>query len=245
MCHSATVEESKINLSNDEELNTDESLRQKEEIYEDEFENCSTFCKISISSSDRLITLKKIVEKKFGISFDDQIIVYKDKILKYDLKTLQNYHFKQYSRIHIFDERDLKENVYELEDEVYDSEDNSSSKIDEKKAFKEKEKKIKPSNPRKEKSSVQRKIERSKEITNHKKEMRPEAIFSQSTSTSATNYSYYYNDFQNNYNLNQNNKYYTISKRSNTAIDNYYTSPRTRNLENMFDKKLNLYGYHQ
>ena len=113
LCHSAQIEQnstteysskSKNDLSENE--NSD-SLRQPE-IYEDEFGKCSTYSKISISANDRLIILKKIVEKKFGINLEDQIIVYKDKILKNDLKLLSSFHLRQYSRIHIFDERDLK-----------------------------------------------------------------------------------------------------------------------------------------
>jgi len=68
---------------------------------------------------DRVITLKKIVETKYGISTRHQILVYKDKILKIDLKTLSAYNVRQFSRIHVFDARDLKENVNEMEENMY------------------------------------------------------------------------------------------------------------------------------
>jgi hypothetical protein len=80
---------------------------------------CKTFSKIIISVNDRVISLKKIVETKFGISCKDQILVYKDKILKSDLKSLNSFNIRQYSRIHIFDERDIKANANDIGDDLY------------------------------------------------------------------------------------------------------------------------------
>lgn len=94
LCHSSAVEEKKGN---------------SDDVFEDEFGKCKTFQKISISVFDRVITLKKIVEKKFGILTKDQILVYKDQILKSDLKPLSHYGLKQFSDVHIFDERDIKD----------------------------------------------------------------------------------------------------------------------------------------
>ena len=113
LCHSAQIEQNNTSQyssksKNDLSENENSDSPRQPEIYEDEFGKCSTYSKISISANDRLITLKKIVEKKFGINLEDQIIVYKDKILKNDLKILSSFHLRQYSRIHIFDERDLK-----------------------------------------------------------------------------------------------------------------------------------------
>jgi hypothetical protein len=123
LCHSAHIElqqqQQHLNKLNESSDNSSDSYRKQPEIYEDEFGKCSTYSKISISMNDRLITLKKIVEKKFGISLDDQIIVYKDKILKNDLKLLNAFHLRQFSRIHIFDERDLKENFNDCDDDLY------------------------------------------------------------------------------------------------------------------------------
>ena len=240
-------------MSNDEDFTDDPNFA--EEVYEDEHGKCSTFCKIGILATDRLITLKKIVEKKFGILCDDQIIVYKDKILKNDLKTLQNYHLKQFSRIHIFDERDLKDNVYELDDEVYESHKSqcSSHSTDlsqsSQRTCNREKKSQKPaaSNPRKDKSSVQRKIERCKEPSNYKREKiekRPEVMFEHQASNK---YAAYSDEI---YTSKPDYKTYTMSRRSNPAMNNnnnnYYTTPRTKNnnLENMFEKNLNIYGYH-
>lgn len=99
LCHSSAVEEA-----------VEKSTDSNGEVLEDEFGKCKTFQKISISEHDRVITLKKIVEKKFGILTKDQILVYKDQILKSDLKSLSFYGLRQFSRIHIFDERDIKDN---------------------------------------------------------------------------------------------------------------------------------------
>lgn len=109
LCHSSIVEAQ-------QERNTEE-IDQSREVYEDEFGKCFTFSKISISMYDRVITLKKIIETKFDISTKDQILVYKDTILKNDLRSLHTYNLRQYSRIHIFDERDLKENVTDIDDD--------------------------------------------------------------------------------------------------------------------------------
>ncbi len=54
-------------------------------------------------SHDRIEKLKYIVEEKFGIPYDEQLLVYKDKVLRNDLKQLVNYRLRNYSRIHIFD----------------------------------------------------------------------------------------------------------------------------------------------
>lgn len=88
-------------------------------MFEDEYGKCTTFHKIGISINDRVITLKKIVEKRFGVLTKDQILVYKDKVLKSDLKLLNHYNLRQFSRIHIFDERDLKEDEPDLEEDLY------------------------------------------------------------------------------------------------------------------------------
>lgn len=89
------------------------------EIYQDEYGKCSTFSKISISPSDRVITLKKLIENRFGIGCDDQILVYKDKILNNDLKLLSYYKLRQFGRIHIFDERDIKESDGNEDDALF------------------------------------------------------------------------------------------------------------------------------
>ncbi|RNA19830.1 RING finger nhl-1 [Brachionus plicatilis] len=98
LCHSSAVEEA-------QEKDSDK----KDQVLEDEFGKCKTFQKISISATDRVITLKRIVEKKFSIFTKDQILVYKDQILRNDLRPLSYYGLRQFSRIHIFDERDIKD----------------------------------------------------------------------------------------------------------------------------------------
>lgn len=98
LCHSSAVEEAQ---EKDSEKN--------DQVLDDEFGKCKTFQKISISGNDRVITLKRIVEKKFGIFTKDQILVYKDQILRNDLRPLSYYGLKQFSKIHIFDERDIKD----------------------------------------------------------------------------------------------------------------------------------------
>ena len=113
LCHSAEIE---ARMRVDQ---TQKERKQYYEVYEDEHGECTTFSKICISGNDRLITLKKIVEKKFGIACSHQIIVYKDKIMKNDLKFLYEFNLKQHARIHIFDERDLDENMNEIRDDMY------------------------------------------------------------------------------------------------------------------------------
>ena len=109
LCHSSIVE-----------INQDKKDRkEKSEIYEDEHGMCKTFSKIIVSINDRVITLKKIIETKFGISCKDQILVYKDQILKSDLKLLSSFNIRQYARIHIFDERDIKANASDFGDDLY------------------------------------------------------------------------------------------------------------------------------
>ena len=108
LCHSSIVE-----------LNQKKKNSNGNEVYEDEHGKCKTFSKIAISMNDRVISLKKIVENKFGISCKDQILVYKDQILKSDLKLLHSFNIRQYSRIHIFDERDVKENAIDIEEDIY------------------------------------------------------------------------------------------------------------------------------
>lgn len=98
LCHSSAVEEAQ-----------EKDLDKNKQVLEDEFGNCKTFQKISISENDRVITLKRIVEKKFGIFTKDQILVYKDQILRNDLRPLNYYGLRQFSRIHVFDERDIKD----------------------------------------------------------------------------------------------------------------------------------------
>jgi hypothetical protein len=116
LCHSATVEahksqynRTKYNSKEDEDEDEDE-----EQSYEDEYGKCSTFSKIIISPNDRIVILKKIVEKKFGICPEDQILIYKDKVLKSDLKPLSHHNIKQFAKIHIFDERDINNDDNEL-----------------------------------------------------------------------------------------------------------------------------------
>ena len=81
--------------------------------------NSKTSTKISVYSNDRVITLKKIVEKKFGIACNNQIMVHEDRIMKGDLKFLNDFNLNQFDKIHIFDERDLEENIEEIEDGFY------------------------------------------------------------------------------------------------------------------------------
>jgi hypothetical protein len=110
LCHSSAVELRHETIRNDLDQNA---------IIQDEFGKCKTFSKVAVSMFDRVITLKKIVEAKYGISTKHQILVYKDNILKSDLKTLNAYNVRQFSRIHVFDARDLKENVNEVEENLY------------------------------------------------------------------------------------------------------------------------------
>jgi hypothetical protein len=86
------------------------------EYEEDEYGNkCSTYTQIEIYSNDRVITLKKLVESRFGIGLDDQILVYKDKVIKSDLKQLAALNVRQFARVHVFDKRDLKTDQDEMD----------------------------------------------------------------------------------------------------------------------------------
>lgn len=116
LCHSSAVETSLE--ENPEAIN---NINKDKEIYQDEYGKCSTFSKISIATNDRVITLKKLIENRFGIACDDQILVYKDKILNNDLKPLSSYKLRQFSRIHIFDERDIKDSgaMNASDDEIF------------------------------------------------------------------------------------------------------------------------------
>ena len=88
----------------------EDSEREESEYAEDEYGNkCSTYTQLELDSSDRVITLKKIVEAKFGIGLDDQILVYKDRIVKNELTQLFALNMSQFSRVHVFDKRDLNE----------------------------------------------------------------------------------------------------------------------------------------
>jgi hypothetical protein len=121
LCHSTAVEEQMLEKQArnakrrpaDEVLDTDDA---DSEYEEDEYGNkCSTYTQIEIYSNDRVITLKKLVEARFGIALDDQILVYKDKIIKNDLKQLCALNVRQFARIHIFDKRDLKADQDEMD----------------------------------------------------------------------------------------------------------------------------------
>ena len=113
LCHSSAVE-----CSLEDENNSDRNS-DKDEIYQDEYGKCSTFSKVNISPMDRVVTLKKLIESRFGIACDDQILVYKDKILNNDFKVLSHYKLRQFSRIHIFDERDIKESDGNEDDSLF------------------------------------------------------------------------------------------------------------------------------
>jgi hypothetical protein len=63
--------------------------------------------------------LKKLIESKFGIACKDQILVYKDRILKNDLQQLCHYQIRQFSRVHVFDARDIKANSDDLDCDLY------------------------------------------------------------------------------------------------------------------------------
>ena len=76
--------------------------------------------KISVQITDCIEKLKKIVEKVFGIPCSEQLLVYKDKMLRTDSKQMYQYRLRNNSRIHIFDKRDVKENINELDlEEAY------------------------------------------------------------------------------------------------------------------------------
>ena len=91
LCHSSAVEAMAEKINSEKQSDMQQSITSavginggKYEVYEDEYGKCTTFSKINIPTSDRVITLKKIVETKFGISSNDQILVYKDNVLKND-----------------------------------------------------------------------------------------------------------------------------------------------------------------
>jgi len=91
----------------------------RQELFEDEHGKCSTFFKIKIFSDDRVNTLKKIVERKFGISCRNQVLVHEDRIMNNDSKFLFDFKLRQLDKIHIFDNRDIEDNIDEIEDELY------------------------------------------------------------------------------------------------------------------------------
>jgi hypothetical protein len=66
---------------------------------------------ISISSADRLITLKKIAEAKFGIECAQQILVHRDHILEAELRQLNQCGLRHGSLVHIFDKRDVSDTL--------------------------------------------------------------------------------------------------------------------------------------
>lgn len=92
------------------------SRYKNEQIYEDEYGKCKTFSKIGVKYEDRIEKIKNIIQEKFNIPYEEQLLVYKDKILKSDNKTLKHYHVRNYGRIHVFDKRDVKENLNEFDD---------------------------------------------------------------------------------------------------------------------------------
>lgn len=137
LCHSAAVEEkmleqkkrklkrmNKRNASHDDEADSstdeedsfgplddlDDEEDDLDEYEEDEFGNkCQTYTQLDIMSNDRIITLKKLIQKKFSLDMNDQILVYKDKIIRNDLRQLFACGItRQYSRVHVFDKRDIK-----------------------------------------------------------------------------------------------------------------------------------------
>lgn len=89
------------------------------EIDEDEYRKCSAYLKASAYSSDRVFELKKMVEKKFGLSVNNQVMVYQDNIIKDDTKHVFSYHMAHMHKIHVFDERDFDESIQELESAIY------------------------------------------------------------------------------------------------------------------------------
>lgn len=92
------------------------SMKTKQnEIYEDEYGKCKTFSKIGVRYTDHIEKIKNIVQQKFQIPYCEQLLVYKDKILKHDHKQLKAYHVRNYSRIHVFDKRDVKENLDDID----------------------------------------------------------------------------------------------------------------------------------
>ena len=96
--------------------------KNKNEIYEDEYGKCKTFSKIGVRCTDHIEKIKNIVEQKFEIPYDEQLLVYKDKILNHDHKQLKAYHIRNYGRIHVFDKRDVKENLDDIDPYSIDQE---------------------------------------------------------------------------------------------------------------------------
>jgi hypothetical protein len=107
LCHSAALESYS-------ESSTDEDYQEK---FKDEYGQCTTFTKISVYGTDHLESIKKLVEKKFGIPYKEQLLVHHDKVMRSDYKQLFQYSIKSLSRIHVFDKRDVKDNIHEIEDE--------------------------------------------------------------------------------------------------------------------------------
>ena len=89
------------------------------EICEDDYDKCSAYLKANVYSSDRVCDLKKMVEKKFGLSTRNQVMVYQDNIIKDSSKLVFSYHMEHMDKIHVFDERDFDENIHELEHAIY------------------------------------------------------------------------------------------------------------------------------
>ena len=111
LCHSSALET---------ETDGEEYALIKDEIFCDEYGTCSKFVKISVQITDSIEKLKKIVEKVFGIPYSEQLLVYKDKMLRSESKQMYQYRLRNQSRIHIFDKRDVKENINELDlEEAY------------------------------------------------------------------------------------------------------------------------------
>ena len=103
------------NLTRKKKTDSRSTKKKQNEIYEDEYGKCKTFSKIGVRYTDHIEKIKKIVEQKFQIPYFEQLLVYKDKILKYDHKQLRAYHLRNYSRIHVFDKRDVKENLDDID----------------------------------------------------------------------------------------------------------------------------------
>jgi hypothetical protein len=132
LCHSAALEEKierekrKKQRSNnnrnkcinklidlDSESDSESSSPDETDGDYDEEEKCSTVVQLPLYLNDRLITVKKMIEKEFSIALNYQILVYKDKILRNDLKQLHEFGLNSNSRVHVFDKRDIKEDQNE------------------------------------------------------------------------------------------------------------------------------------
>lgn len=100
------------------------------EIDEDEYRKCSAYLKASAYSSDRVFELKKMVEKKFGLSVNNQVMVYQDNIIKDDAKHVFSYHMAHMDKIHVFDERDFDESIQELESAIYGNHTENASSLE-------------------------------------------------------------------------------------------------------------------